>query len=348
LAISPSRADANSLPKTVRLFGHFPGELHRDVLVLVNGKAPRELGRSTGNSLLVELPESIESGAGSRVKFQVRVRQSGGFLGWSQTWHEFVEYLAIGHESPFKCIIESFVENPNLLEVVKSSNPTSYEASTQGGANRPNENRTLLARDLFVASVAEPERYDIATVRVAKVGLKRSLYGGCGNQNPSASAVVEKSGSVVKVALRAPYKKFKVHTSGKWYKPKVKRCDKGGTKAIAVLKPEFKAAHKDTPTTIRKSVKEVTFGRSGFQEPYSFGAKGNWEARVRCSFDDSLEKWNAATMVLRSDGDSAVARNLKATLLQGTLLIEPYDSLEFEDGQVEAPVEEFVPEESQL
>ena len=328
LAILPSRIDATNVGRRIRIMGYLPGVPNKDISVTVSGQ-PVKVARSSGNSLTFDLPKSIKLAEGVPLKVRVLI-QKGGILGLFRKDFSIEDQIVVGKTAPMTCNVSTYLENPAYLSLVAAVQPsTSIMATTQGGQNRPNESRKLLAEDLFVETMGDDAKnYVLSSVIVNKHGLKPSLYGGCGGQGPSASAEVQNQGKSVSVELHAPYLKKRV-SGGMFH---TRYCDAGGTKAVAQLKPEFKAAKASAEyLTVQKSESFSVPSYSGLEVPYSLPAGKDWAIHVKCEYSDGPEKWQTRTMVLRPKDEDESGRGVALRLAENKLLIEPIDPIRFDD-----------------
>ncbi len=326
-SITPTVLDSLSARAVVRIAGHLPGDPNEDVLLTINGAAAT-VTRASRHTLTFHVPDSLHA-AGTAISLLLRVRERKGPFGWFSKWHEFSETVRVGAETPFTCAVDTYTENPDLLQPVASTKTYVVEASTQGSANRANENRILSASSLFQSTVDSASSYDLESVRILSLGATVQRFGGgCGDE-ASFGSEIQSGGLLASVRAHAPYLSRRTRKRGFL---KYQYCDQGGTKVVASLSPTFRAALKSTPALRRTRSDTLRLGDAGASVVHSFGSSQRWAYHVSCSYRDGTESWTTARATIDSKNLSSLVRGLQTRVAEDRLLLEPLAPARFADS----------------
>lgn len=321
LAVTPVRIQPDDVNRTVRVYGFLPGKVGESITVKIGERAIEDVNRSIGNSLSFTIPNDIMKGEGQKVPLTIEIVKQRGFLGFFRDASLLTEEIHVGRTEPFSCQITEFGVNPNYLSTVTADKATVYEANTQGGSNRPNERRTILAKDLFFATVEKDiKSYNPDTVIVEDLGKSISLNGGNCGRRSSASASITHFGSAVEINLHAPYFSRT--------RRRLRICDQGGSKASLSLRPTFKVAKISSPYLTQSNQFRLNLGYAGITRPFTTPNDGDWALHVKCAYQDSAEKWQGRTVVLTDKDQSGTARGVTTRVSNGNLIVEPIDPYE--------------------
>lgn len=330
-AVSPTRIEASQKGRRVRIFGYLPGELNKDVKISVNGKHV-DAQRAAGGSIAFNLPMDLPLVPEKEISISMEVTEHYGWFDWLWKTHSFKEVLLVGKDKPFTCTVEGYNDNPNYLQKVVATGTRTFDASTQAGQNRPNEDRTINAEDLFAATMGQAaSAYDPKSVVVLDTGFVFHSYGECGGKGPHGSAEILSSGKQVRVLLSAPsLPDFVVWSNGVIPAPK-KVCHAGGTHGVGTLTPVFMAALKTAQPLVLAKTSSHQFGTDGLDVAYPIPAAAPWSVHTKCNFKEGSESWSTRTMVLTPKDTQESARGMTARIADGRLLIDRLDPLKFDD-----------------
>jgi hypothetical protein len=328
-AVSPMRLDADQRTRRVRVFGYLPGAVNKDVKITIDG-ASVDAVRGAGGSISFILPPQVILREEAQIVLGIDAVEHYGFgLFWKT--HSFHETLVVGKKLPFDCDVIDFVENPNYLQSIKATNSAAYDATTQGGDNKPNEHRLISAEDLFVATMGDAARqFDLSTVRIDEAGAHFAMYGECRGQGPGGTARVVAGGKALEIDLSAPSLGDRVITGEGFLGLGVTICHAGGTHAHLDLTPAFSAARKDTPQLIAKSSTTYKLGAAGLEVARAMPTAAPWSLHVKCAYQDGSESWSTRTMVVTEREKQDIARGVSVRFVDGRLLIEPIDPLKLD------------------
>lgn len=322
LAMSPTRIEMDQRQRSIRVFGHLPGEVGDDVVIHV-GENEQEVKarRGSGGSISFSLPAKLALKQEQRLPIKIKATEHYG--PWNLLWrtHEFEEVLLIGKQKPFSCNVDSFDENPEYLRRVKATGTTYVDASTQGGARREYVDRSFNADDLFIQTMGADvaQAYDLKTVVILDLGYTFQRWGQCRNQGPTTTAQILSGGKQAQVAVRAPPVR------------RTLQCSPGGTHGRGTLQPTFLVARKDAQPTKLVDTKAYTFGSQGISIDYPAPVGDRWAVHVKCSYQEAGDSWSARTMVIHGADKQESARGMLAQLRDGRLIVEPLDPLKFDD-----------------
>lgn len=326
LAINPVRIQPDDANRTVRVYGFLPGEIGDNITVKLGDRTITNLKRSIGNSISFTIPNDIMKGEGQKLPLTIEIVRRKGFLGFFRDAVQLTEELHVGRREPYSCLVTEFAVNPSYLSTVTADKAADFEANTQGGNNRPNESRKILASDLFFATVSnDVKSYNLDTVIVENLGKSLSFHGGSCGRGASGNAEIADRGASVTMALRAPYFDRTVHSYRRHGIPRIRVCDQGGSKASLRLLPTFKVAKFSSPYLAQSNQFRVNLGYGGISRPLATPNDGDWSLHVKCSYQDSAEKWQGRTVVLTGKDQAGLARGVATKVSNGNLIIEPAD-----------------------
>jgi hypothetical protein len=326
-AVSPTRIDATQKGRRIRVYGYLPGEINDDVQIYVNGRQV-DAQRGSGGSVAFTLPSDLVLKQEEEIPIRIEATEHYGWFNALWTTHKFNEVVLVGKAQPFTCSVESFKDNPSYLSRVTATGAMEFDASTQGGQNRPNEDRTVNADDLFAATMGDAARdYDPRSVVVKETGFVFQRWGQCGGAGPSGTAEILASGKAVRVRLSAKSLGDSVHRDGL----KITVCHAGGTHAHGTLKPVFLAARRDAQPLLLEKAESYRLGSAGLNLLYPMPPAAAWSVHAKCTFKEASENWTTQTMIMNPQDTQETARGLIARLVDGRLLIEPLDPLRFDD-----------------
>jgi hypothetical protein len=327
-AITPSVLDAAVAEQVVRISGYLPGAPGTDIHLTVMGRDV-PLTRAAGRSLTFAL-SGAAARPGTAIPLQLRIRERKGPFGLFSRWQTFAEVLRYGATTPLTCVLDTHAENPQYLRQVMSTASYSVEASTQGGVNRANERRLLLAADLFQSTVGDSAHlYDLGSVSVAALGAVFVARGGGCGAGPGANWEIQKGGTQALITVHAPHLKRRYERHG----VRIRICDQGGTKGTVTLRPVYRAALKATPFLRKVRSETITMGMPGASREHGFGDKQPWAYHVSCTYKDGPESWQSSVAVLNSLNRSAIVRGLSARVAEDRLILEPIAPIQFSDAR---------------
>ena len=326
-SLVPTRIEPAQRGRRVRVFGYLPGDPSDDIRISVNGTAV-PVKRGASGSLEFALPSSLALKEEQLIAVHVEVDKHYGPFDLLWKVHRFDESVLVGKAKPFACNVISFGDNPDYLQAVSAQTSVQFDATTQGGSNRPNENRTVSAKNLFFQTMgASAAEYDAETVRIADPNAALFMYGACNGKGPHGSVGVTDMGQTLDVKLSAP----SLSRSVKCHGLKCKVCDAGGTHAKAVVSPKFLAARKNAEPLKAIGIKDYAVGPAGLTVPHGLPAAGSWSMHVKCGFAEGDESWFTRTMVLNAQNKQSSARAITTRVDNGQLIIEPLNPLRLDD-----------------
>lgn len=329
-AIEPSRVFAAGTERRLTIYGHLPGDPKDDIVITVGGFATRAT-RTKAFGLVVEIPKEVQLVETRYVPVSIKVKTPMGPFGWFSKTIEISDRVYVARAEPYQCRVRWMQNNPDYLAQIKAAAPFSDEATTQSNAARSTVNRTVTARDLFVATVASAaDSYDLSTVRIKDPGASFAHYGDCDHYR-TRGRITTWNPDNVSFELYAPEVGRHLHSGWSMQRigfirtrlPYSYYVDAGGTKSTISLAPLFEAAKKGVQPLAETHSEQLKMGWRTVERDVRKAQTGDWSIHVNCDFEDGRERWSSGELVLRAIDPQELGRGVLARVADGQLYLQP-------------------------
>jgi hypothetical protein len=326
----PSRIAPDVADRTLTLYGFLPGRSGDEIKVQI-GNVTVASTRAPQGGIRVELPATQALTEQTFIPITVAIRRPSGPFGWLSKTTAIQDRVYVQAAKPYVCKVSRLKPNPGYLVEVVADKAFSDEATTQGHAARGSVNRTLSARDVFLATVASAQdTYDLDTVRIKDPRPSFSSYGDCEHYS-TRHKITLATPELVSYELYAPEVKAHFHSGMKMrdlgvMKTKVPYAypvEAGGTKTGVSLKPRFLASKKGAVPLTEEGTEVVAVGWQPFEMDMSVARLEEWAIHVVCEFRDGDEKWSTGPMILRKADPIEIGRGFAARIAETKLYLVP-------------------------
>lgn len=289
-AVTPLRFKAKATDRLLQLRGFFPdvSKTH-PVRVWINDpgrqRSPLVLDQFVNNTQAVELPPSALDREEQFVNldFELPVARMYGLY---YTTIDQKARVYVERDAPFEFTVVSFVENPALWEVFKSSQSIVEHANSDRTAN----SQTITAADLFARLVNDNVKYEMSTAQF--VAFEGAIDQG---SNPCASGCTSSTGTwtwdaekhTVTFSLNAP--SCPTHMISPGFPQVPYQCG-GGTHADFTGTPTFRVKKRGVqPLEVQGSSQVVSLRRKSVATPIPLPS--GWTAvDITCRFRDGADR----------------------------------------------------------
>jgi hypothetical protein len=322
-ALSPTRIEPSHARAHVRIFGYLPGEVGSDIKVFANDSEVSVL-RSSVAVLSFELPAELSVSEERTIRVHIQAVEHYGPFHLLWKTHSFNEIIEVGKKDPYLCTLEEYLPNPEYMMSVRAPGGLPFDATTQGGDNRPNEHKVITAENLFTAAMGESAHlYDLSTVIITDLGAAYAMFGECRGQGPGGRVTITDSGKTAEIDLTAPSLSDRLVSDGflKWT-----MCHAGGTHAHVDLHPTFKVAKGISAPLVLAKTSNLRLGVSGTTIGSVVPTPADWSLHIKCSYQELEDHWATRTMILSPTHLQDIAAGVTVRLADRALIIEPFDT----------------------
>lgn len=333
-AVIPSRIAPDTGDRALTIYGFLPGKPGDQVKVQI-GDATVTSTRGPQAGIRVELPSSQSLTEQTFIPIKVAVTRPSGLFGWFAKTTEIQDRIYVQAAKPYSCKVSRMKPNPDYLVQVAADKTFSDEATTQNNAARGSVNRTLSARDLFLATVADAkDTYDLDTVRIKEPRASFSHYGDCEDYS-TRGTITGSTPELLSYDLYAPEVKWHVHKGWKLQNvgfgiktdlPYTYPVNAGGTKSVISLNPLFLVAKKGAAPLTDESAENISIGWKPVELDGTVSQQDDWSIHVGCDFQDGDEKWSTGPMILRKADPIEIGRGFATRVADSKLYLVPLSS----------------------
>lgn len=341
-AVVPSRVAPDTGDRALTIYGFLPGTPGDQVKVQL-GDATVTSARAPQGGISVELPSSLPLVEQTFIPIKVSVTRSSGLFGWFSKTTEIQDRIYVQASKPYSCTVSRMKPNPDYLVEVTADKAFSDEATTQKNAARGSINRTLSARDLFLATVSDAQdKYDLDTVRIKDPHASFAHYGDCEHYSTRGN-ITGSTPELLSYELYAPEVGRHLHSGWKMQEIKVGGgrsgvklgktkvpysyyVDAGGTKSVISLMPRFRAARKGAAPLTGDGAEVSPVGWKPVELDAKVSQQDEWSIHVICDFQDGDEKWSTGPMILRKADPIEIGRGFATRVADSKLYLVPLSS----------------------
>jgi ElaB/YqjD/DUF883 family membrane-anchored ribosome-binding protein len=329
-AIEPSRIFAATTDRKLTIFGHLPGDPAEDITVRIGDTSVAAV-RTKSAGIEVEIPKDLSLVETTFVPVSVEVRTPSGPFGWFRKTTAIADRVYVAKAEPYQCTARWMQSNPEFMVEVPAASVFTDEATTQSNAARATINRTITARDIFIATVpTATDLYDLATVRIKDPRASFAHYGDCDHYR-TRHEITTWNPETVSYELYAPEVQHHAHKGwkmrrvlfGKTKIPYLYYVSAGGTKAVIKMAPIFIAARKGVTPLKEIAKQEFKMGWRTIDLNARTTESPDWSIHVSCEFQDGKERWSSGELVLRSTDPEEGGRGVLARVADGHLYVQP-------------------------
>lgn len=326
-AVRPARLMPDATNRRVVFYGYFGKPVEKfPVEAWVVGQ--RAVLSKTAGGYALDLPASLILPEQGFVDVVVKYPVTYGWIWKATRYEQASERIYIERLTPFLCSVKLFVPNPDFRATLTGAE-LKYWAATQGGRNRPSDNGTIPARDLFVQSIdpAEHSKYDLTTIALTNATHREEHNDPC--EHAQSSHSFGWNPASINYSIQAPSAGTHQH-SGTRQECVLGLCvpvpyyfihGGGGSWRDVFVTPTFAVNRLGVdPTVLSRSISDLALRKNTTHE-LDLPVPAGWSVHVGCEFLDGDEQFSAGPLVLSSQDTEEVSNNLTARYDAGRLYI---------------------------